>query len=32
MCDGDPVEALSYFHGHITKDEAVEKLQKGSYL
>ncbi|XP_005103165.1 ras GTPase-activating protein 1 [Aplysia californica] len=34
-CDGDPVEALSYFHGNITKEEAVEKLMKageGSYL
>ncbi|CAL1535836.1 unnamed protein product [Lymnaea stagnalis] len=32
---GDPVEALPYFHGNITKDEAVEKLLKageGSYL
>ncbi|XP_013087831.2 ras GTPase-activating protein 1-like [Biomphalaria glabrata] len=34
-CNGDPVEALPYFHGNITKDEAVDKLLKageGSYL
>ncbi|XP_059172622.1 ras GTPase-activating protein 1-like [Physella acuta] len=34
-CNGDPVEALPYFHGNITKEVAVEKLMKsgeGSYL
>ncbi|CAG5122423.1 unnamed protein product [Candidula unifasciata] len=34
-CNGDPVEALPYFHGYITKEEAVDKLMKageGSYL
>ncbi|KAK3701433.1 hypothetical protein RRG08_015853 [Elysia crispata] len=34
-CNGDPVEALPFFHGNISKEEAVGRLMKageGSYL
>ena len=31
-CDGDPVEVLPYFHGNISKEEAVKKLMKGIIL